>query len=103
MIKSGKVPGSQVMHIITSNLESESAEEIVTDVLLSIVPAIINKYLPNQSYEKNNSLMFDIVMKLLLSGNFKEESTLQMLVTSIIGFAMDESERGLLLKWFNQD
>jgi len=88
------------MHIITSNLESESAEEIVTEVLLSIVPAIINKYLPNKSYEKNNTLMFEIVMKLLLSGNFTEESTLQMLVTSIIGFAMDEEERQLLLEWF---
>jgi hypothetical protein len=65
MIKSGKVAGSQVMHIITSNLESESAEEIVTEVLLSIVPSIVNKYLPNESYEKNNSLMFDISMKLL--------------------------------------
>ena len=88
------------MHIITSNLESESAEEIVTEVLLSIVPAIINKYLPNKSYEKNNTLMFEIVMKLLLSGNFTEESTLQMLVTSMIGFAMDEEERQLLLEWF---
>ncbi len=37
--------------------------------------------------------MFDITMKLLQSGRFTEESTLQMLVTSIIGFAMDESER----------
>jgi hypothetical protein len=53
------------MHIITSNLESESAEEIVTEVLLSIVPAIVNKYLPDKSYEKNNSLMFDVTMKLL--------------------------------------
>ena len=76
MIKSGRVPGSQVMHIITSNLESESAEEIVTEVLQSIVPAIVNKYLPDTSYEKNNSLMFDITMKLLQSGRFTEESTL---------------------------
>ena len=76
MIKSGRVPGSQVMHIITSNLESESAEEIVTEVLQSIVPAIVNKYLPDKSYEKNNSLMFDITIKLLQSGRFTEESTL---------------------------
>lgn len=64
------------MYIITSNLESESAEEIVTEVLLSIVPAIVNKYLPDKSYEKNNSLMFDVTMKLLQSGKFSEESTL---------------------------
>lgn len=93
MIKSGRVAGSQVMHIITSNLESETAEEIVTEVLQSLVPAIVNKYLPDKSYEKNNSLLFDVGMKLLQSGKFTEESTLQMLVTCIIGFAMDESER----------
>jgi len=64
------------MHIITSNLESESAEEIVTVVLQSIVPTIVDKYLPDKSYEKNNSLMFDIAIKLLESGRFTEESTL---------------------------
>lgn len=47
--------------------------------------------------------MFDTAMKILQSGNFTEESTIQMIVTSVIGFAMDEAERKLLLTWFQQD
>ncbi len=47
--------------------------------------------------------MFDTSMKILQSGHFTEESTIQMILTSVIGFAMDEAERKLLLTWFQQD
>jgi len=33
MIKSGKVAGSQVMKIITNNIDKETAEDILSDVL----------------------------------------------------------------------
>jgi len=41
-------------------------------------------------------------MRILESGRFTEESTLQMLVTSMIGFAQSEDNRAVLLKWFTQ-
>ena len=68
---------------------------------MSTIPAIVAKYLPLKTYDTAQTKMFNICLKLLQSGRFKEESTLQMLVTSMIGFAQSEKERYLLLKWFN--
>lgn len=70
MIKQQGVSGSRVMHIIMNNLEHETAEEILSQVLNSIVPTIIGKYLPIQNYKEVNSKMFATCRSLLASGRF---------------------------------
>ena len=91
------------MKIVTNNIEQEDAEDILCDVLFFIIPTIINKYLPNDTFEHTNSKLFDSCLEILKCGKFVQESTIQMLVTSIIGFAQDEKERALLLRWFKED
>lgn len=51
MIMSGAVAGSRVMQIIANNIDAEDAEDILTDVLMFTVPAIIAKYLPTDTAE----------------------------------------------------
>lgn len=75
MIKSGSVSGSRVMLIIANNLESETAEDILQEVLSSIVPAIVAKYLPMNSYDSTQSRMFNTCRRILESGRFTVEST----------------------------
>ena len=75
MIKQQSISGARVMHIIMSNLEHETAEEILGTVLNSIVPAIIGKYLSLSKYEEVNAKMFATCRSLLASGRFTVEST----------------------------
>ena len=70
MIMNGKIAGSRMIFIILQNIESEPAEEVIDEILNVIVPAIIAKYLPEESYEKTNSLLFAVTMRMLESGKF---------------------------------
>jgi hypothetical protein len=58
------------MKIITNNIDKETAEDILSDVLQSIVPIIIARYLPNENYEQTNGKLFDSCLEILKSGKF---------------------------------
>lgn len=58
------------MKIITNNIDKEDAEDILSDVLQSIVPIIIARYLPNETYEQTNGKLFDSCLEILKSGKF---------------------------------
>lgn len=76
MIKSKDIAGSQLLQIIINNLSGETAEDVLTDVLRSIVPTIINKYLPIDSFDASNAKMFKTMIEILKSGRFaKYQST----------------------------
>jgi hypothetical protein len=103
MIKTGEVSGARVMKIIANNLQFETAEDILSEVLQQFVPAIISKYLPFESYIEANNQMFETCRTLLGARQFTEESTQQMLVTALIGFAQGEDQRLLVHSWFVND
>lgn len=49
MVRTGQAAGSRVLQFIAKNLSDENAEEILNDLLKSIVPALIGKYVPIES------------------------------------------------------
>jgi len=50
MIKSGKIAGSRLLHIVLQNVETETAEDVMGDILRFVIPQVIKKYLPEESY-----------------------------------------------------
>jgi len=54
MIKFNNIAGSRAMAIITNNLEQETAEDVLSLVLQSLVPVTIKKYLPVETTEEAN-------------------------------------------------
>jgi len=102
MVSFGNVAGSRAMKVIVKNLENETAEDILSLVLNQLVPVTIKKYLPVDSTTATAKEMFGVSRSLLESGRFTDESTQQMLVTSLIQFAKSESDKKMLLSWFNR-
>jgi len=99
--KSGTVPAARVLHIITNNIEHETAVDVLQDTLRFIVPCILNNYLHEEVWESKKSQMFDLVMRILHSGRFEEyPSAIETLVTSAVSFAVTQSEVVLVSKWF---
>lgn len=70
MVRYNDVPGSVVMSIITNNLQNETAEDVLTLVLQSLVSIIISKYLPIDKCDEVNTQMFNIGVQLLESDAF---------------------------------
>ena len=100
MVKSGDIPSSRAMSIITANLEFETAEDILTVVLQQIVPALTGRYLPLSRCDETERRMFDVCARLLSSGSFDVESTLQLFVTCMIGFASSDEQLAQIKKWY---
>jgi hypothetical protein len=49
MVKFNNIPGSRAMQIIINNIAHDSAEDVLALVLNTLVPVIIDKYLPIES------------------------------------------------------
>jgi hypothetical protein len=49
MVKFNNIPGSRAMQIIINNISHDSAEDVLALVLNTLVPVIIDKYLPIES------------------------------------------------------
>ena len=49
MVRYNNIAGAPAMKIIIENLKHETAEDIVSLVLLSLMPIIISKYLPAET------------------------------------------------------
>lgn len=75
-VKSMRVAGSQALSAIKNALPNEQSEENLGSILRSLVPAIVKKYLPADTYEKEMAGMFESTLSILESKRFVEsEST----------------------------
>ena len=91
-VKSLRVAGSQALSAIRNALPHEEREEMLVNQLRSIIPTIIKKYLPMDTYEKEMSEMFEAVMTIVQSKKFFEsEGTSQLLIKCLIDFAETEA------------
>lgn len=75
MVSYNNISGTQAMKIVIENLKYETAEDILSLVLETLVPTVIGKYLPSTSCDKYRQDIFKVCLELLESGRFKEEST----------------------------
>ena len=87
MIKSGRIAGARVLSVIQKNIENEQAEDILQDVFKILIPTIISKYIPMESYVSINQGLFESTLNILGSGRFTVASTQELLLGSVIGFA----------------
>lgn len=96
MVRTSQVAGSRVLALIAANLEDEQAEEILNDLIKSLVPVLIGKYVPQSSKSYYQALLFKAVIKMLGSGNFTVESTKQLLLGSVTSFCSSTEQYQLL-------
>lgn len=101
LIKSGSLPASRVLRIITNNLEHESAVDILQDSFRFIIPCILSKFLHEEVNEVRSSEMFNLTLKIMKSGRFNQfPAAMEMLLSSAIGFATTKDEIALISQWF---
>lgn len=104
MIKSGKIAGSRLLHIVLQNVETETAEDVMGDILRFVIPQVIKKYLPEESYQKTSGNLFDLVIKILKSGKFSNaKSTMELLLSTAIDLAATDEQAKLIYRWFMTD
>jgi hypothetical protein len=75
MIKSGRIPAARALSIINNNIESETAEDVLSFIYKSIMPAIVNRYMPMEELAPMNKQLFESTLKIFASGKFTDEST----------------------------
>jgi len=103
-VKSLRVAGSQALAAIRNALPAEETEEMLVNYLKSIVPTLIKKYLPMETYEQEMSGMFEAVMQIVQSKKFFEsEGTSQLLIKCLIDFAESEAHLAMINEWFKLD
>lgn len=51
MVKSEKFPGSRLLEVVKKNIAKETTEEVLGDVIRSVVPSVIGKYIPLNTYD----------------------------------------------------
>lgn len=103
MIKSGHVAGSRVIKTIKNNILHETAEDVISDNFMYI-PVILSKYLPEESYDKENADLFEVMIQMLESKKFSNsESTTQMIFAKLIGFAKNESHAKHVFDMFMEE
>ena len=98
MIKSGKIPASRVLYILKKNFEHETAVDILQDTFKSVIPGILGRYLHTEVVEERNAEMFDMTMRIMMSGKFNSNlQAMEVLVNSAISFDRDAIN---VYKWF---
>jgi hypothetical protein len=50
MVKSDDISGAQLLDIIYSQMKTESAVDVITEVFKKIIPLTIKKYMPPENY-----------------------------------------------------
>ena len=75
MIKSGKIAGSRVLSIIEKNMMSETAEDILQYNFNLVIPIIMNRYIPIESYGSVSQGLFKLALDILAWEQFAVPST----------------------------
>jgi hypothetical protein len=84
-------------------LKHETEEDIVSLVLQSLIPIITSKYLPVDTCDKTRQATFKVCLEIIESGRFKEESTQQMIVSSMLAAIGCKEDRLRILSWFHHE
>lgn len=103
MIKSGHVAASRVMKIIKTHIVKETAEDVINDNS-RFIPAILKKYVPEESYEQHNSDLFEIMLQILESKKFDaSESTKQLITRLMIDSAEIDEHSKHIFRMYNEN
>jgi aminopeptidase N len=103
-VKSMRVAGSQALSAIKTSLPHEKSEENLSDCLRKLVPSLIAKYMPLETYEKDTAEMFEMTLGIIESRRFVEsESTSQLLVKTVLDFAERDDHVSVVEGWFAGD
>lgn len=103
MIKSGQIAASRVMKIMKKHIVKETAEDVINDNS-KFIPAILKKYVPEESYEQHNADLFEIMLQILESKKFdSSESTKQLITNNLIQFAESDIHSNHICKMFTEN
>lgn len=103
MIKSGHVAASRVIKIIKTHIVKETAEDVINDNS-RFIPAILKKYVPEETYEQHNADLFIIMLQILESKKFDaSESTKQLITRLMIDSAENDDHSKHIFRMFNEN
>ena len=101
MLKSQEICGVEVLDIIMANFPQETQVDVIACCLQVVIPVIIKSYLPSRLYEEKKGQIFDMILNTLNTGNFKDDKATEgLLLTSLIGSAVQAEHIKILCTWF---
>jgi len=62
MLKENYISGAQVLDICKSQLVQETAVDVLTDVMRSVIPVVIKNYIPLENYEQSHKEIFELFL-----------------------------------------
>jgi len=101
MLKHHKISGAQLLDICTKQMQGESAQDVIADVLRFVIPSCIKSYIPLDMYMKYHNDIFELLIDgILSSGTIKGESTQHLIFDSALISARNEAHLKLLVDWY---
>jgi hypothetical protein len=81
-------------------LVGETKVDVLTVVTKSIIPVIINSYMPIELYEQSHYEMFELFLNMLASGTITDQVTQALVLDAILISAKNEAHIEQLITWF---
>mmetsp|Transcript_33619 Transcript_33619/g.51814 ORF Transcript_33619/g.51814 Transcript_33619/m.51814 type:complete len:334 (+) Transcript_33619:1840-2841(+) len=103
MLKQNDISGAQLLDICKSQMITETAEDVIKDVLRFTIPAVIKSYIPLELYSESHHAIFEMLIdQILASGTIKTKSTQLLVFDSALTSARNEDHYKLLVDWFEK-
>jgi len=100
MLKTNDLSGAQLLQICKSQLVSETATDVLGDVLRFVVPSVIKSYIPLENYESSHHDIFECFLNVLSSGKIVDKSTQHLILDAVLTSARNEDHIKDIVKWF---
>lgn len=62
MMKQNDISGAQLLEICKTQLIGETAVDVITDTMRSIIPSIIKNFIPIEIYERSHYDIFTLIL-----------------------------------------
>lgn len=101
MLKENYLSGAQVLNICKTQLITETAVDVLTDVMRFVVPVIVKNYIPLENYVQFHGEMFVLFLGILAQGSIKDQSTQHLVLDATLSSARCEEHYEMLMNWLS--
>ena len=103
MLRQNDMAGARLLDIIKEQLPQETDVGVITDLMSSLIPQIVNNYIPFELYSETHDELFQVILdEFLASGILKDDSTKHLVVEHLLSSVRNEDHYKLVIKWFEE-
>jgi len=103
MVLSSHLTGAQLLEICKKQIAQDTAAEVITAVLRSIIPTIIKRYTPTEYYAQCHHDVFEMLVdNILPAGHITDTPTIHTVLDACITSIRNEDHYAHAIKWLDQ-